>query len=56
MIEKLLVFINDEDGATAAEYAIMISLIAFVIILAVTFLGAQTRELFCEAGEEFSKL
>ena len=56
MIGKLIDFLNDEHGATAAEYAIMISLIAVVIILAVTFLGSSTKELFCEAGEEFSKL
>jgi len=56
MIGKLIDFLNDEHGATAVEYAIMISLIAVVIVLAVAFLGSATRALFCEAGEEFSKL
>ena len=35
-----------EKGATAVEYAIMVSLIAAVIIAAVTTLGQKTQDLF----------
>lgn len=39
-------FIYDENGATAAEYAIVASLIAGVIVLAVTQLGITVSKLF----------
>jgi pilus assembly protein Flp/PilA len=39
-------FVLSEKGATAAEYAIMASLIAVVIILAVTGLGVKVVALF----------
>jgi Flp pilus assembly pilin Flp len=51
---KIISFLSNEQGATAAEYAIMISLIAFVIILAVTFLGLATNAFFSSAAEEFA--
>ena len=35
---------RSERGATAIEYAIMVSLVAVVIILAVAFLGAATTQ------------
>ena len=35
-----------EKGATAVEYAIMVSLIAVVIVAAVTALGQKTKDLF----------
>lgn len=38
--------LNNEDGATAAEYAILVSLIAGVVILAVTTLGISVNSLF----------
>jgi pilus assembly protein Flp/PilA len=37
---------NDESGATAVEYGIMVALIAVVIILAVTTLGTTLRGVF----------
>ncbi len=37
---------NDEDGATAVEYGLMVALIAAVIIVAVTALGTGTRDTF----------
>jgi pilus assembly protein Flp/PilA len=52
-MKKILLFLNDEQGATAVEYALMISLIAFVIILAVTALGLATFNLFDSAADEF---
>jgi pilus assembly protein Flp/PilA len=37
---------NDEKGATAVEYGLMVGLIAVVIIAAVTLLGTELRDLF----------
>lgn len=38
--------VNEESGATAVEYAIMVSLIAAFIILTVTALGTQIDAVF----------
>ena len=40
-------FLNDEEGVTAIEYALIASLIAVVIILAVTATGTAVRDTFC---------
>jgi pilus assembly protein Flp/PilA len=37
---------HTDEGATAVEYALMIGLIAFVIIAAVTLLGINVMGLF----------
>lgn len=37
---------NEETGATAVEYALIVGLIAVVIIAAVTLLGTQIRDIF----------
>jgi len=42
----LKAFILSEEGATAVEYAIMASLIAVVIVTAVTLLGTNLSALF----------
>lgn len=39
-------FINDEEGVTAIEYALIASLIAVVMILAVTTTGDRVCETF----------
>jgi len=38
--------LNDEKGATAVEYGIMVALIAVVIIVAVSTLGGQLNTMF----------
>jgi pilus assembly protein Flp/PilA len=38
--------INDDRGATAVEYGLMVALIAIVIIVAVTLLGTTLSGLF----------
>ena len=38
--------IKEEDGVTAIEYALIASLIAGVIIAAVTLLGGNIKDLF----------
>lgn len=36
---KFVAFLNDETGATAAEYGLILALVAGVIVVAVTALG-----------------
>ena len=43
---KLNDFMNDESGAAAAEYALILALIAVVIIGALTTLGANINNVF----------
>jgi pilus assembly protein Flp/PilA len=43
-------FINNEDGATAIEYALMASLIALFIIAAVQNVGTKVSTVFTEVG------
>jgi len=40
-IQKALTFIRDEEGASAAEYALLVGLIAVVIIAGVTLIGVN---------------
>lgn len=41
---------RDQRGATAVEYGIMVSLIAVVIIVAVTLLGTTLNSTFQDVG------
>jgi len=43
-------FIREQQGATAVEYALMVSLIALVIIVAVTTLGTTLSSRFTKVG------
>jgi pilus assembly protein Flp/PilA len=45
-LHKIMAFINDEEGATAVEYGLLVGLIAVVIIAAVTALGGKLNVLF----------
>ncbi|WP_428560485.1 MAG: Flp family type IVb pilin [Solidesulfovibrio sp. DCME] len=50
----LLRFLADESGSTASEYAIMASLVAGVIVAAVTALGISVTALFQQVLDGFS--
>ena len=52
-LDKTKEFLKDEQGATAAEYALLASLIAGVIVLAVTALGQSTKNLYDTAATAF---
>jgi len=43
-----------EDGATAAEYALLVALIAVAIIVAVRFLGTSISGIFNKTGSALS--
>ena len=45
-MERIKNFFNDESGATAVEYGLMVALIAVVIIGAVTTLGTTLSDKF----------
>lgn len=40
-MEKILKYLGDESGASAAEYALILALVAVAIILGLTALGAN---------------
>jgi pilus assembly protein Flp/PilA len=44
-------FIQDEEGASMVEYALLIALIAVVVIAAALFLGEAVSEKFSEVGQ-----
>lgn len=52
MLQKLIGFFKEEDGATAVEYALMVALIAAVIIIAVTAIGDNASDKFDEVATE----
>ena len=45
-MSKLINFVNDESGAAAAEYALILALIAVVIIAALGALGLNIAAMF----------
>ena len=45
-------FIKNESGATAIEYSLIASLIAVVIVLAVTSLGGSLNNIFTTASTD----
>jgi pilus assembly protein Flp/PilA len=45
---------QDERGATAVEYALMVALIAVVIIGAVTLIGTSARDKFNDVGNSIA--
>jgi len=50
MISKLTKFLNDDSAATAIEYGLIASLIAVVIIGAVTTVGGKLTNTFNEVS------
>lgn len=45
-------FLRKEDGPTAVEYAVMLSLIVVVCIIAITALGQSTSQTFSYVGTQ----
>jgi pilus assembly protein Flp/PilA len=52
MVAAMKRFWNDESGATAVEYGLMVALIAVVIIIGVTLLGTTLNDLFTGVAGE----
>ncbi len=49
-MKPVRMFLLDEKGATAIEYALIASLIAVVIISAVSLVGTKVSTVFSEVG------
>jgi pilus assembly protein Flp/PilA len=47
-------FLNDESGATAIEYGLIVALIAVVIVTAVTTIGGQLKIAFNKVGTQLT--
>jgi pilus assembly protein Flp/PilA len=56
MINKLLDFFRDEEGATAVEYGIMVAAIAALIITVVMVVGQQTNRAFDIVADNMAEL
>ncbi len=52
LINKLTRFLKDEDGPTAVEYAVMLSLIIVVCITAVTSIGRKASTTFTNVANQ----
>ena len=50
MSSRVKAFFSDESGATAVEYALIASLIAIVIVGAITAIGTQLSGTFNEVS------
>jgi len=48
----LVKFLNNEDGPTAVEYAVMLALIMVVCITAVATLGSNSRNTYTKVGAQ----
>ena len=48
--QRLIVFLQAEDGPTAVEYAVMLALIIVVCLTAVTTLGSNANATYTKAG------
>jgi len=50
LTKSLVSFLKNEDGPTAVEYAVMLSLIIVVCIAAITTLGSNANQAFSFVG------
>ena len=50
LTRKVMSFLKSEDGPTAVEYAVMLSLIIVVCIAAITTLGSNANAAFSFVG------
>ena len=48
-------FLNNEDGPTAVEYAVMLALIIVVCITAITALGSNSNNTFSYVATQVGK-
>ena len=51
---KVIAFLNDENGPTAVEYAVMVALIIVVSIAAITSLGTKVNSTFSTAATKIT--
>ena len=51
MLQHLVSFVRDEEGASAVEYGLIVGLIAVAIIVTVSLLGEDLNRLFSGASD-----
>jgi pilus assembly protein Flp/PilA len=56
IMEKLINFFKDEEGATAVEYGIMVAAIAAIIITIVISIGEEIQSAFETVNTELGNL
>jgi pilus assembly protein Flp/PilA len=49
-LHKIMAFINDEEGASAIEYGLLVGLIALAIVAGATALGTSISDMFGRAA------
>ena len=49
-MRKIVAFINDEEGASAIEYGLLVGLIALAIVVGATALGKSIGAMFTKAA------
>jgi len=54
MISRVQRFLISEDGATAVEYAVMVSLIIVICITAITAIGSKANTAFSNVANSIS--
>ena len=50
-LRKIVAFINDEEGASAIEYGLLVGLIALAIVAGATPLGTNITNMFSRAAD-----
>ena len=54
-VEKLVKFVEDEEGASVVEYAILVALIAAAIISVVVALGSKINSSFQKVNAQLEQ-
>jgi pilus assembly protein Flp/PilA len=53
-LHKIVAFINDDEGASAIEYGLLVGLIALAIVAGATLLGKSINTMFTNAAAELT--
>jgi pilus assembly protein Flp/PilA len=56
LVRQAVNFLQNEDGPTAVEYAVMLALIIVVCITAITTLGSNTNNSFSYVGTKLGAI
>lgn len=54
MLNKMMNFLRDEEGASAVEYGLIVGLIAVAIIAILTLTGTNLGTLFTKVSDKLS--
>jgi len=53
-LQKIVAFINDEEGASAIEYGLLVGLIALAIVAGATLLGTSISGMFSRTATKLN--